>query len=179
MLIAKKKRKENIAEYILYLYQVEDLIRAFNLDMDLIDQKIVNSYRVDEKTASEISAWYKNLVVMMEKEGRQKTGHLQFLQNLTGDLNEFHLRLMESEAVAGYSTTFEAVAGLINELRQKNPSGTGDVQVAMEGVYGYLLLKIKQQEISPETHQAVKSISRWLANLSKLYKDYEAGDLEF
>jgi len=179
MLIAQKKRKENIAEYILYLYQVEDLIRAFSLDMDLINQKLVNSYRADEKTAADISAWYKNLVVMMEKEGRQNSGHLQFLQNLTVDLNEFHLRLMESEVVADYSAAFKQVAGLISELRQKNPGSSGDVQVAMDGVYGYLLLKIKQQEISHETHQAVKSLSRWLAYLSKLYKDYEAGDLEF
>jgi hypothetical protein len=178
MLIAQKKRKENIAEYILYLYQVEDLIRAFSLDMDLINNKLVKSYKADEKTAAEISAWYKNLVVMMEKEGRQETGHLQFLQNLTDDLNEFHLKLLESEVVAKYSTQFKPVAGMINELRLKNPSNTGDVQVAMDGIYGYLILKIKQQEISEETHQAVKSMSQWLAHLSKLYKDYEAGDLQ-
>jgi len=28
MIIAQKKRKENIAEYLLYMWQVEDLIRA-------------------------------------------------------------------------------------------------------------------------------------------------------
>jgi hypothetical protein len=178
MLIAQKKRKENIAEYILYLYQVEDLIRAFSLDMDLINKKLVSSYRVDEKTAGEISAWYKNLVVMMEKEGRQEKGHLQFLLNLTGDLNEFHLSLLNSETDAPYNAAFKSVFGLINELRQKNPGNTGDVQVAIDGVYGYLLLKIKNQEISDETYQAVKSLSQWLAHLSKLYKDYEAGDLQ-
>ncbi len=178
MLIAQKKRKENIAEYILYLYQVEDLIRAFNLDMEIINEKLVKRYRADVKTTAEISAWYKNLVLMMEKEGRQESGHLQFLQNLTGDMNELHLRLLETETDAGYSASFKSVAGLINELRQKNPNSKGDVQVAMDGVYGYLLLKIKQQEISEETHLAIKSLSRWLAHLSQMYKDYESGDLE-
>ena len=62
MLVAQQKRKENIAEYILYLYQVEDLIRAFQLDMNLINEKLVASYRVDEKTSKDISAWYENLV---------------------------------------------------------------------------------------------------------------------
>ena len=28
MIIAQKKRKENIAEYLLYMWQIEDLIRA-------------------------------------------------------------------------------------------------------------------------------------------------------
>ena len=82
MLIAKQKRKENIAEYILYIYEIEDLIRAFKLDMELITQNLVISYKVDEPTKEEITDWYKNLVVMMEKEGRQKSGHLQFIDNL-------------------------------------------------------------------------------------------------
>ena len=34
MIIARRKRKENIAEYLLYMWQVEDLIRANNFDMD-------------------------------------------------------------------------------------------------------------------------------------------------
>ena len=34
MIIAKQKRKENISEYLLYMWQVEDLIRANHLDME-------------------------------------------------------------------------------------------------------------------------------------------------
>ena len=34
MIIARQKRKENIAEYLLYMWQVEDLIRANKFDMD-------------------------------------------------------------------------------------------------------------------------------------------------
>lgn len=179
MLVARKKRKENIAEYILYLYQVEDLIRAFNLDIELIDEKLVSSYNADEKTSDEISAWYRNLVAMMEKEGRQEKGHLQFLQNIVSDLNEFHLRLLQHNTDESYTAVYKSTAGLVNELRQKNPSATSDVQVAIDGIYGYLILKMKQQEISEDTYTAVKSLSLWLSHLSKLYKDYEAGDIEF
>ena len=50
MLVAKQKRKENIAEYILYLYQVEDLIRAFQLDMDIIENQLVSRYDAGEET---------------------------------------------------------------------------------------------------------------------------------
>jgi hypothetical protein len=178
MLIAQQKRKENLAEYILYLYQVEDLIRAFHLDMDLINEKLVANYKTDKKTRQEISLWYKNLVVMMEKEGKQEKGHLQFLSNLVNDLYEFHLRLMHTEADPMYVSVFKAVAGLVNELKQKNPVAENDVQVAIDGVYGYLLLKIQKKEITPETSEAVKRLSQWLGNLSKLFKDFESGDLE-
>jgi len=32
MIAAQQKRKENIVEYILYIYQIEDLIRAFQFN---------------------------------------------------------------------------------------------------------------------------------------------------
>lgn len=179
MLVAQKKRKENIAEYILYLYQVEDLIRAFHFDMDLINDKLVTKYQADEKTSGEISEWYKNLLAMMEKEGIQKKGHFQFITNLLSELNEFHLRLLETKADNIYISIFQAVAGLVNELKQKNPEAITDVQVAIDGIYGYLMLKIQQKEITDETEEAVKRLSHWLAHLSKLFRDYEKGDLEF
>jgi hypothetical protein len=179
MLIAQQKRKENLAEYILYLYQVEDLIRAFKLDMQLINENLVERYRADEAVKPEISAWYEYLTAMMEKEGKQENGHLQFLTNLVNDLYEFHLRLMHTEADPMYVSVFKAVAGLVNELKQKNPGAENDVQVAIDGIYGYLLLKIQKKEITPETGEAVKRLSQWLANLSKLFKDFESGDLEF
>ena len=167
MLVAQQKRKENIAEYILYLYQVEDLIRAFQLDMNLINEKLVASYRVDEKTSKDISAWYENLVLIMKKEGRQKTGHLQFLDNLVGDLYEFHLRLLAGMADSEYTSGFNSVSGLVTELRQKNPHADNDVQAAIDGIYGYLLLKIQGKEITGETVDAVKRLSSWMSQLSK------------
>ena len=178
MLVAKQKRKENIAEYILYLYQVEDLIRAFHLDMDLIEKQLVSGYRADEKTSAEIVEWYRNLVLMMEKEKKEEKGHLQFLVNLINELNQFHLKLMQMEEDAMYVNTYKAVAGLVTELRQKNDFASNDIQLALDAVYGYLLLKMQQKTISDATTDAVRRLSQWLSALSKLYKDYEAGDFE-
>jgi|SRR6056297_260719 len=179
MLVAKQKRKENIAEYILYLYQVEDLIRAFHLDMDLLNKKLIAGYDVDDNTRKEIYDWYENLVLMMEKEEKQQKGHLQFIINLIGELNEFHHRLLETEVDKMYIPIYQAVAGLLNELKQKNPDATTDIQVAIDGIYGYLLLKIQNKEITEDTKDAVKRLSHWLAHLSKDFREYEKGDLEF
>lgn len=178
MLVAQKKRKENIAEYILYLYQIEDLIRAFNLDMDLIKSNIINRYQVDLNTAEEISAWYENLIIMMKKEGRQEKGHLQFLHNLVTDFYDFHLRLLANEVDPSYIAAHQSVKGLLLELRQKNVNAENDVQTALDGIYGYLLLKIQQKEVSPDTVQAMKQLSSWLSILSKHYRDFESGDLQ-
>ena len=71
------------------------------------------------------------------------------------------------------------MAGLVTELKQKNPAAINDVQVAIDGIYGYLLLKIQNKAITDETKNAVKRLSQWLSHLSKLFKDFESGDFEF
>ncbi len=178
MLVAKQKRKENIAEYALYLYQIEDLIRAFKFDMDLIHDKLVVNYQTDEKTSAEITEWYNNLVLMMEKEGIREKGHLQFLTNLIADINEFHMKLMELGKEKIYIQSFKSVSGIITELKQKNKTASNDIQLGLDTVYGFILLKMKGTKITAETENAVKQLSQWLGVLSKLYKDFEMGELE-
>ena len=54
MIIAQQKRRDNIAEYLLYLWQVEDLLRACQLDIDKVEKAVISRYDVDEKTRHEI-----------------------------------------------------------------------------------------------------------------------------
>lgn len=177
MLVAQKKRKENIAEYILYLYQIENLIRAFKMDIDLIEKELVAKYNTDDKTKGEILDWYKNLVVMMQKENIVEEGHLQFLTNLIYDVNEVHLKLMDSETDQMYLQTYKAIAGLLTELKQKNKQINNDVQLSLDAIYGYLLLKMQNKTVTEETKDAVQRLSSWLGALSGLFKKYENGEL--
>ena len=49
MLVAEKLRQENIAEYLLYMWQVEDLIRTCKFDLDTILKSVkANSLESDE-----------------------------------------------------------------------------------------------------------------------------------
>lgn len=178
MLEAKQRRKENIVEYILYLYQIEDLIRAFQGDINLIQEKLVSKYKADDETTVAISDWYNNLVIMMEKEGIREKGHLQFLINLIGEINEIHIKLMNSNAEKLYVQSFKSVSGIITELKQKNNSALNDIQLGLDTVYGFLLLKMKKAEITVETENAVRQISQWLEILSQLYKEFETGKLD-
>jgi hypothetical protein len=179
MLLAQQKRKENIAEYILYIYQVEDLIRTFQLNMSVIEKQLISQYQVDEKTRMEIVLWYKNLVIMMEKEGVREKGHLQFLTNQIAELNEFHMKLMETGIDKEYVRVFQSISGLITELDQKSLSVRNDLQISLDAIYGFLLLKMQQKEITAETTEAIKRISSWLSLLSKMFKEFESGDIVF
>ena len=48
MFIARQLKNSNIAEYLLYMWQVEDLIRANRLDMEKIEASIIQPYQIDE-----------------------------------------------------------------------------------------------------------------------------------
>ena len=52
MIIAQQKRRDNIAEYLLYLWQVEDLLRACSLDIDKVEKAVIDRYDVDERPAA-------------------------------------------------------------------------------------------------------------------------------
>lgn len=96
MIIARKKRKENIAEYLLYMWQVEDLIRANNFDMDSIRRTVVNQYNQPEEVKEEIAKWYEELIEMMRSEGVKEKGHIQLNKNVIITLTDLHLRLLKS-----------------------------------------------------------------------------------
>ena len=83
MLTASAKKRENIAEYLLYMWQIEDLIRAFGLDTDRIQSEIIDKYSgLDESQRRQMRDWYDSLVDMMRREGVMTEGHLQLNKNV-------------------------------------------------------------------------------------------------
>ena len=77
MITASAKKRENIAEYLLYMWQIEDIIRAYGLDIDKIEKNLVNHYAdLEEGKRREILDWYESLIDMMRREGKEKTGLL-------------------------------------------------------------------------------------------------------
>ena len=46
--IAERKKSQNIGEYLVYMYQMEDLIRSYQGNMEEIGQYVVSHYPVSE-----------------------------------------------------------------------------------------------------------------------------------
>ena len=49
MFISQQLRKTNIAEYVLYMWQVEDIIRAYNCDLTRIKKEYIARFDLDEE----------------------------------------------------------------------------------------------------------------------------------
>jgi hypothetical protein len=95
MIIARAKKKENIIEYILYMWQVEDLIRANGLKLDNIDKNIIAHYNQPADTLLEIRDWWENLLEMMRLEHKEESGHLQVNINVLNDVHQLHMALVK------------------------------------------------------------------------------------
>ena len=93
MYISQKLQKENIAEYLLYMWQVEDLIRANGLDIDKLQESYLNRFKLEGKEADAQREWYENLIEMMRSEGVQEKGHLQINKSVITMLNDLHNEL--------------------------------------------------------------------------------------
>ncbi len=178
MLIARELRKTNIAEYILYMWQTEDSLRACSFNPELIEQQLVNRFNVEGAAKKELIDWYTNLAVMMEKEHVQEKGHIQVLVNLVNDLNEFHLKMLEVRNDPEYVRLYQLNAGTISELRS-NDDSKNEVSVCLNALYGFMLLRLKSSEISSETQETIANFARQIGHLSARYIQFENDYFEF
>jgi hypothetical protein len=172
MIIAEQKRKENIAEYLLYMYQVEDMIRANNLDLESIEQTLISKFEVAYEVKREMREWYKSLITMMQDEQKEETGHLIILCNIVEQLHEMHHQILDQGIDMAYKETYEKGKIHIEALRMRSGHGEeNDIQVALNGLYGLLILKLKKTPITEETSKAFDTIKEWVAELSARYME--------
>lgn len=179
MIIARQKRKENICEYLLYMWQVEDLIRANHFDMDEIRDKVIARYNQPDEVKEEIARWYEELIEMMRSEGVKESGHIQLNKNVIITLTDLHLRLLKSPKEMIYGAAYYKTLPYIVQLRAKS-SGNDipELETCFTAVYGYLMLRMQGKEISAETLDGIKQISTFLALLAEKNRADMNGELE-
>ncbi|MDR1552582.1 MAG: DUF4924 family protein [Prevotellaceae bacterium] len=178
MLIAKQKRRENIAEYILYLWQIEDLLRALNFDEERIYQTLVEPLQVDENIKKQTLAWYMGTVQLLQFEKKQQSGHTSHSLHLIADLNDVHLYLLQrDEKYAELHQT--AKPSIIDFSRKLEKYEEKELELCFHALYARMLLNLKNMEISAETQQAIDAISRMIAYLSAKYLRYESGEEKY
>lgn len=168
MFTASAKRKENIVEYLLYMWQIEDLIRANGLDIERIKTNIIDKYAdLDHAQRKELTEWYESLIDMMRRENCQQQGHLQLNKNTLSQIEELHRTLLASPKFDKYHAEFYKTLPFIVELRSRQGQHPlSEIETCLTALYGMLLLRLQQKNVSNETRDAVAHIARLMAMLS-------------
>ena len=148
-----KSKHDNIAEYILYLWQMEDVVRAFADD-----------------EAMQQNQFLSDLQQMMRAEGVMEKGHVQLAEIALSEMEDLHIELLDTEAT--YRAAYLQLMPQLNLLKSKsdNPAQS-DIRMMLVFLYNIMLLKMQKRTISAETAATQQQVSRLLAHLSIVYKD--------
>ncbi|SFE45500.1 DUF4924 family protein [Thermophagus xiamenensis] len=178
MIVAKHKKQNDIAGYVLYMWQIEDIIRANDLDMLKIEKNIISQYEQPDDVKKQIYDWYENLTLMMKNEKKEKSGHLQVLINTVDDMNHLHIRLMNSPKEIAYQHQFMKAVPHIKELEKKmQPSPKHDIELMLAALYNAFALKLQGKDITNATKEALTVFGKSLSMLSAKYREDQKGDL--
>lgn len=179
MFVAQEIRKKSIAEYILYMWQMEDLIRAYGCSLATIRREYIDKFQYTDEQKDEETDWFGNLIRMMNEEGCREKGHLQINKILVQDMVDLHNQLLQSTKFPFYNAEYYKVLPFIVELRNKGDRNVSEIETCLDALYGVMLLRLQHKQISPETEHAIKEISTFIGMLSDYYIKNRTEGLEF
>lgn len=174
MLIAQKLRRQNIAAYIIYMYQVEDVIRAYGLDEERLTAEYLPRFNYEGEQLTLAREWHAGLIRMMHEEGREAAGHVQVVRATLQLMQERHLELLADEKQRLYNALYYKALPFIVELRSQGTNkDKSEVENCIDAMYGASLLRMQGRELSDGTRQALQPISQLMETLSQLYEEEE------
>ena len=199
MFIANELRKKSIAEYLLCMWQMEDIIRVYGCSLTRIRKEYIEKFDYTEEQKEDEEDWFGNLVRMMNQEGCREHGHLQINKVLMQGLTDLHNELLASSKFPFYSAEYYRVLPYIVELRGKTKQvadrmarkneenlkeiaanlGHSEIETCFDVLYGVMMLRLQKKEISQETNVAVKEISTLIGMLADYYQKDKTEGLFF
>lgn len=146
-----RSKKDNIAEYILYLWQMEDYLRAFPQN-------------------AEATPELHELNEMMHREGIVDGGHLALANNALSEVEELHAQLLDEDAL--YRAAMIRLRPALNLLKAKTDRPTmSDIEACFVLLYQIMMLRLQKKEITPETADVQQRATQVLTFLSRAYRD--------
>ena len=180
MLIAHQKFKENTAEYLLYMFQIEHVIRSFDFDLDVIMDAFVRPTLTDKSFDLQYKDWYSDLIRQMQTQGLQKEGHLDSLKEIIIELIYLHNSLLTVVNDEKYISLVSAAAEDLVAFKEKsNFIKRHDIEALLHAMNMKLQLKIWNKDITPETESAMDKMRVQLAYLSREYGLMKTGKSNF
>lgn len=181
MYIAQNKRRENIAEYILYLWQLEDLLRAMQLSPEAIYATLVKPRGLERSKEEELMEWYLQLADLLEREEKQEHGHLEHTMHLVDDLHRLHVQLLELPVGKRYRSLYARLAPELERLRQAiGKPEMSDTELSMRALYAVMLHRIKGDQAEKQGYidDVLETVSPVIAELASIFRQVEEGEID-
>ena len=144
-----KNKKDNIAEYILYIWQLEDYLRAF-------------------PEAAEQNEELGNIFQMMHADDVMDGGHVQLAQIALKELELLSDDIIAQEAT--YKAAMLQLTPSLNLLKARTDRPTmSNIEACLVLLYQIMMLRLQGKPISAETQAVQQQATSILQYLSKTY----------
>lgn len=175
---AEAKKKENIIEYVLLVWQMEDLVRATKFDLEALKAFVFSGDESEEETQVYFE-WLKSIHQSMKSRQIEKKGHIYELDEIMAELSLLHNSLQGIFNDTKYIESHKIAAPNIAAFKVKSSeSFSSDIEVCITALYGLLSLRMKKAEISEETQGAMQTFSNMLGLLADRYNKMKKGELQ-
>ncbi len=161
------------------MWQMEDMIRAYGFSLSRLRNEYISRFDYTEEQKEEECDWFGDLIRMMNEEGRREGGHLQINQIVVQDMVDLHHRLLASSKFPFYNAEYYKVLPFIVELRSKGNKDISEIETCLNALYGIMLLRLRQKEISGDTQRAMNEITTFIGMLSDYYVKNRDEGLDF
>lgn len=162
------------------MYQIEDLIRAYDFQLDAIIDSYVRPQLPDNSFIEQYRDWYRELIAQMKSQRIEKQGHLHDLKDILVEMSYLHNTLLNVAGDHKYKTLYEAATSFIEEFKERsNLKDRNHIEILFHALYMKLLMRLQGKEISAETEEAFDAMRILLAYLAKSYHQMKSGSMDF
>ncbi len=170
MIKAEELKWQNISEYIIHMYKSEDLVRTFAFDLNKITDYLIANIPVSASEKKEQVLWYAALIEQMRVDNIEVKGHLNELKNLVSQLSKLHIKLIEEDKIY-QNINSKATPFIQNQIKVSKNTVRDPIQICLNAVYGFLLLKINSKGITDDQQKMLDAFGNLLSYLSFTYKE--------
>jgi Tfp pilus assembly ATPase PilU len=168
--VADRKKTQNIGEYLIYMYQMEDLIRSYQGNIGELRQYVVAHYPVSEEEKTEIIAWFESILETMKSQEILEKGHLKELKDLVDNLANLHWKLLKTDKTYfdSYTKAKPFILDAIVDANGENPGN--EIQICLNGIYGLLLNRLLGGTVEDKRVAAAEAFGEVLGLLNFHYQ---------
>ncbi len=168
--VAEKKKSKNIAEYLIYMYQIEDLIRSYQGNKEEIRHYVIAHYPISEEEKEQTASWFEELTDRMKSEKVFGKGHLSELTTIVAHLSQLHWKLLKFDSLY-FKTYAKAKPFIVEAVMQAGdePLGT-EIQICLNGVYGLLICRLTGKQVADEQLKSAEAYGEVLSLLNVMYQ---------
>jgi len=167
MTVAQVKKEQHIVDYLLYCWQMEDLVRAATFDADALRNWAEQQAEAEGTHVEEEVRWLLALAEDMKSSGVEEQGHCSQVQDTMMELAHLHELLVGAMVDSKYLEAYREARPLLDELTKRLDRDMHPVEKLSLGLYGWLVMRMKKTEVSAETESAMVGLRTWANELAK------------